>query len=177
MSTTARRAAGGAVVGVSTTVTPPPPAPGALPALDPEVLRELFAQYLREAGLDIDPGQIQGLVAQYQSIAARANALLNSAAANPSLIGGAPSSLDPNQILNFLANQLGAAFVPKALAPGAPVAKAPAPAPAAQPAAPAPAPGSGAAVEGGKGDMAQMEPDLEMDLDMNMDMRMNMDMD
>jgi hypothetical protein len=178
MGTTARRAAGGAVVGVGTTVAPPPPAPGAVPELDPEVLRELFAQALREAGLDIEPGQIQGLVAQYQAIAARANALLSSAAANPGLLSaGAPPSLDPNQILNFLASQLGAAFIPRGVVPVAPVAKKPAHAP--QPAAPRPAsaPDSGAAVEGGKGDMMQMEPDLEMDMDMNMDMRMNMDMD
>lgn len=178
MGTTARNAAGGAVVGVGTTAVPPP-VPGETPALDPEVLRELFAQYLREAGLEIDPGQIQGLVAQYQSLAARANALLDSAAANPSLLsGGAPASLDPNQILSFLANQLGTSLLPKGLAaPSAPVARAP----AAQPAAPkaAPDPGSGTAVEGGfgdpKSDMGRMDPDFEMD--MNMDMRMNMDMD
>lgn len=178
MGTTARNAAGGAVVGVGATVVPTPPAPGEVPALDPEVLRELFAQYLREAGLDIDPGQIQGLVAQYQALAARANALLDSAAANPSLLSGGAASLDPNQILSFLANQLGTSLLPKGLAaPSAPAAKAP----AAQPAAPRAAtdPGSGAAVEGGFGDprtdMGRMDPDLEMDMDM--DMRMNMDMD
>lgn len=179
MGTTARNAAGGAVVGVGTAVAPPPPAPGETPALDPEVLRELFAQYLREAGLEIDPGQIQGLVAQYQSLAARANALLDSAAANPGLLSaGAPASLDPNQVLAFLANQLGASLVPKGLAaPAAPAARAPAAPPAAPKAAPDP--GSGAAVEGGfgdpRGDMGAMDPDFEMDLDM--DMRMNMDMD
>lgn len=61
----------------------------ALPELDEEAIQELLDDYLAEAGLEIDPAEVQSILSRYRQIAARAESLLASGVGQPS-----PQSLE-----------------------------------------------------------------------------------
>lgn len=61
----------------------------ALPELDEEAIQALLDDYLAEAGLEIDPAEVQSILSRYRQIAARAESLLASGIGQPS-----PQSLE-----------------------------------------------------------------------------------
>lgn len=78
-SSLALRSAVGAVLGVQRE------AMLRMPQLDEEAIQALLDEYVNELGLELDPQEVQSLLARYRSIAARAESLLASAPSARSL--------------------------------------------------------------------------------------------